>query len=97
MRDKPELKVTDDLLTNELPKILLSYFLFQAKKAGFSTLGAYRDFLASNTTASNVELQNMADEIVPAAYNDPTKNLLTAEVPEGGTKNLEFKLNSKQK
>jgi hypothetical protein len=38
-----------------------------------------------------------AKDIVPAAYNDPSKNLLTAEVPDGGTKTLEFKLNSKQK
>ncbi len=36
-------------------------------------------------------------ELLPAAYSDAAKSNLTAEVPEGGAKNLEFKLNSKQK
>jgi len=36
-------------------------------------------------------------EMLPAAYCDAAKSVLTADVPEGGTKSLEFKLNSKQK
>jgi len=36
-------------------------------------------------------------EMLPAAYSDAAKSVLTADVPEGGTKSLEFKLNSKQK
>jgi hypothetical protein len=36
-------------------------------------------------------------ELLPPAYSDPSRSALTANVPDGGTKNLEFKLNSKQK
>jgi hypothetical protein len=36
-------------------------------------------------------------ELLPAAYSDAAKSTLTADVPDGGTKNLEFKLSSKQK
>src|SRR5207247_148223 len=36
-------------------------------------------------------------QLLPAAYSDEAKSVLTAEVPDGGTKSLEFKLNSKQK
>jgi len=36
-------------------------------------------------------------ELLPAAYSDSAKSVLTAEVPDGGTKTLEFKLNSKQR
>jgi hypothetical protein len=36
-------------------------------------------------------------ELLPAAYSDLGQSQLTAEVPEGGTKTLEFKLNSKAK
>jgi len=36
-------------------------------------------------------------ELLPPAYSDASKSTLTADVPDGGTKNLEFKLNSKQK
>jgi hypothetical protein len=36
-------------------------------------------------------------ELLPASYSDSAKSVLTAEVPDGGTKTLEFKLNSKQR
>jgi len=36
-------------------------------------------------------------QLLPPAYSDEAKSVLTADVPDGGTKNLEFKLNSKQK
>jgi hypothetical protein len=36
-------------------------------------------------------------ELLPAAYSDAEKTVLTANVPAGGTSSLEFKLNSKQK
>jgi hypothetical protein len=36
-------------------------------------------------------------EVLPTAYSDPARSALTADVPDGGTKSLEFKLNSKQK
>jgi hypothetical protein len=34
-------------------------------------------------------------ELLPAAYTDQTQTPLTADVPSGGVKNLEFKLRSK--
>ena len=36
-------------------------------------------------------------EVLPAVYSDTAKSMLVADVPDGGTKSLEFKLNSKQK
>src|SRR5215471_7672057 len=36
-------------------------------------------------------------ELLPSAYSDSAKSILTADVPDGGTKSLELKLNSKQK
>jgi len=36
-------------------------------------------------------------ELLPSAYSDAARSTLTADVPDGGTKNLEFKLNSKQR
>jgi hypothetical protein len=36
-------------------------------------------------------------ELLPANYSDTAQSQLTADVPEGGTKNLEFKLTSKAK
>ena len=36
-------------------------------------------------------------EVLPAVYSDTAKSMLAADVPDGGTKSLEFKLNSKQK
>src|SRR5262249_55148262 len=36
-------------------------------------------------------------ELLPATYSDPAQSTLTAEVPAGGTKGLEFKLRSKKK
>ena len=36
-------------------------------------------------------------ELLPAAYSDAEKSILTANVPDTGTKSLEFKLNTKQK
>jgi hypothetical protein len=34
-------------------------------------------------------------ELLPPAYSDPAQTQLRAEIPAGGTKSLEFKLNSK--
>jgi len=36
-------------------------------------------------------------ELLPATYSDPAQSTLTAEVPAGGTKGLEFKLRGKKK
>jgi hypothetical protein len=36
-------------------------------------------------------------ELLPAAYSDQSQSQLQAEIPEGGTKALEFKLKSKTK
>jgi hypothetical protein len=36
-------------------------------------------------------------ELLPSAYSDPAQCTLTAEVPAGGTKGLEFKLKGKKK
>jgi hypothetical protein len=36
-------------------------------------------------------------ELLPAAYSDPGRSVLTVNVPDGEAKNLELKLNSKQK
>ena len=35
--------------------------------------------------------------LLPSKYSDEAQTVLTADVPEGGTKSLEFKLSSKQK
>jgi hypothetical protein len=36
-------------------------------------------------------------KLLPDAYSDEAKSILTADVPDGGAKTLEFKLSSKQK
>jgi hypothetical protein len=36
-------------------------------------------------------------ELLPVTYSDPAQSMLTAEVPAGGTKGLEFKLKGKKK
>jgi hypothetical protein len=34
-------------------------------------------------------------QLLPSVYSDPVQTTLTADVPDGGTKSLEFKLNSR--